>query len=54
MDTKLLMCKFDGALNGDKLDLLIYNIEAYFKAQYDLIEANKILFTEVCMGDHCL
>jgi hypothetical protein len=41
------MLKFDGALNGDKLDNSIRSMEAYFKDLSNLIEANKILVVEV-------
>lgn len=46
LDKYLSILRLDGALNGDKLNFWICNLEAYFKTQPTLTDAQKILVVE--------
>ena len=41
--------EYDGALNGDNLYSLIYNVETYYKPYLNLTKVNKTLVLEVHM-----
>jgi hypothetical protein len=47
----MLLPKFDGALNDNKLDSWICIVKSYFKTQSNLKKAKNILVVEVHMED---
>jgi hypothetical protein len=54
LDGKIFVLKFDRALNWHKFDFWIHSLEAYFKTQPSLTDAQKILRAKLHMEEQAL